>query len=138
MSKIKDVKRSPIVLEDLELLTQLPRGRVHYTVTPIPKEEMARLETIAISPKRPGHRLRGGKMRRGEAEVYYDVATGDWIWESQGEARHVGRIAGQDLYCPGPPSHLSPSWLGLCARLRAIVRARAPRGAATSITVYEL
>lgn len=51
-SKIGVFTRSPIVVEDIDLLKKMPRIRVHLTVTPYEREVLSKLEPIAISPQR--------------------------------------------------------------------------------------
>jgi DNA repair photolyase len=46
--KIGVFTRSPIVLDDLELIATLPKARVHYSITPYDPESMKNLEPIAI------------------------------------------------------------------------------------------
>lgn len=48
-SKVGIFTRSPIVLDDLELISRLPRSRVHFSVTPFPKALMQKLERIPVS-----------------------------------------------------------------------------------------
>lgn len=42
--KVGIFTRSPLVLRDLNLIKQLPKARVHFTVTPFPKEVMRAIE----------------------------------------------------------------------------------------------
>ncbi len=51
-SKVGIFTRSPIILEDLNLIKKLPRARIHYSISPFPKDIMAKLEPIAISTSR--------------------------------------------------------------------------------------
>lgn len=48
-SKVGIFTRSPIVLEDLDLIAKLPRARVHYSLSPFPKNVLQKLEPIAIT-----------------------------------------------------------------------------------------
>ena len=45
--KIGIFTRSPLVLQDLDLITKLPQGRVHFTITPYPTEVMRAIEPIS-------------------------------------------------------------------------------------------
>lgn len=52
VSKVGIFTRSPIVAEDLDLIRELPRARVHYTITPYTREILEKLEPIAVSTQR--------------------------------------------------------------------------------------
>jgi len=45
--KVGIFTRSPIVLDDLDLIAKLPRARVHFTVTPFPPEVLRAIEPIS-------------------------------------------------------------------------------------------
>lgn len=47
-SKVGIYTRSPFVLDDIDLIKQLPRVRVHYTVTPYEQEILAKIEPIPV------------------------------------------------------------------------------------------
>jgi len=47
-SKVGIFTRSPIVLDDAELIAGLPRARVHLSITPFPKDLMTKLERIPV------------------------------------------------------------------------------------------
>lgn len=49
--KVGIFTRSPIVLDDLDRIAQLPRPRIHFTVTPFERDVMQRLEPIAIETR---------------------------------------------------------------------------------------
>jgi len=51
-SKVGIFTRSPIVLEDLDLIRQLPRARIHYSISPFPQDVMRKLEPLAIQTSR--------------------------------------------------------------------------------------
>jgi DNA repair photolyase len=44
LKKVGIFTRSPLVLQDLDLITQLPKARVHFTVTPFPPEVLRVIE----------------------------------------------------------------------------------------------
>lgn len=52
VAKVGIFTRSPIVVEDLDLIKQLPRARIHLTITPYSREVLQKIEPIAISTKR--------------------------------------------------------------------------------------
>jgi DNA repair photolyase len=45
--KVGIFTRSPIVLEDLDLIKQLPKARVHYTITPFHKDVLRAIEPVS-------------------------------------------------------------------------------------------
>lgn len=45
--KVGIFTRSPIVLDDLDLIKQLPNARIHFTVTPFPHDAMRTIEPIS-------------------------------------------------------------------------------------------
>lgn len=47
-AKVGIFTRSPIILDDIDLIKTLPRPRVHFTVSPFPREAMVKIEPIAI------------------------------------------------------------------------------------------
>lgn len=51
LNKVGIFTRSPVVLDDLELIARLPRKRVHYTVTPYTPDVLKLIEPIAIPTK---------------------------------------------------------------------------------------
>jgi DNA repair photolyase len=51
-SKVGIFTRSPIVLEDLDLIRELPRARIHYSISPFPADIMKKLEPLAIRTSR--------------------------------------------------------------------------------------
>lgn len=52
VAKVGIFTRSPIVVDDLDLIKQLPRARVHFTITPYAKDILHKIEPIAVSTKR--------------------------------------------------------------------------------------
>ncbi len=46
--KIGIFTRSPIILDDIELLQKLPRMKVHFTIPPIPRDVSVKIEQIPI------------------------------------------------------------------------------------------
>lgn len=47
-SKVGIFTRSPFIVDDLDLIAQLPRARVHFTVTPYDTSVMSKIEPVAI------------------------------------------------------------------------------------------
>lgn len=50
--KVGIFTRSPLVLHDLNLIQQLPKARVHFSITPFPREVMKVIEPISPMPER--------------------------------------------------------------------------------------
>ena len=48
-SKVGIFTRSPIILDDIQLIKQLPKARIHYTITPYNKDILQKLEPIPVS-----------------------------------------------------------------------------------------
>jgi len=51
-NKVGLFTRSPIVLEDAELIAALPRARVHFSITPFDRRTMKRIEGIPVQTRR--------------------------------------------------------------------------------------
>ena len=51
-SKVGIFTRAPLIKRDLDLIKQLPRARIHFTVTPIPEKYMRLIEPIPIPAKK--------------------------------------------------------------------------------------
>ncbi len=62
LNKVGIFTRSPIILDDLDLVVQLPRKRVHYTLSPFTPEIMHLLEPIAIQTQRRFDTIRALKQ----------------------------------------------------------------------------
>lgn len=48
MTKVGIYTRSPLVMQDVDLIRQLPKGRVHFTITPYPKDILAKIEPVPV------------------------------------------------------------------------------------------
>jgi len=51
-SKVGIFTRSPIVLDDIDLIARLPKARVHYTITPFRNDVLRLLEPVPIRTER--------------------------------------------------------------------------------------
>jgi len=71
-NKVGIFTRSPIILEDLELIKKLPRARVHYSISPFPKEAMRKLEPLAIQTSRRLDTIR--KLKEAGLRVHVNIA----------------------------------------------------------------
>lgn len=71
-SKVGIYTRSPVVLDDLDDISKLPRARVHFTITPYPANVLVKLEPIAI---RTNARFKVvEKIKRAGIRVHVNVA----------------------------------------------------------------
>ena len=71
-NKVGIFTRSPIILDDLPLIVQLPRKRVHYTVTPYTPEVLQLIEPIAIRTDRRFDTIR--KLKEAGVRCHVNVA----------------------------------------------------------------
>lgn len=72
LNKIGIFTRSPIILDDLDLIVQLPRKRVHFTVTPYTPDVLHLIEPIAIRTDRRFDTIR--KLKAAGVRVHVNVA----------------------------------------------------------------
>lgn len=49
--KVGIFTRSPIVLDDLDLIKKLPKSRIHYTITPFPADIIQKIEPVSVMTK---------------------------------------------------------------------------------------
>lgn len=71
-SKVGIFTRSPIVLDDIDLIRQLPKARVHYSITPFPREVMVKIEQIPVQTKARWECIR--KLKEAGIRVHVNVA----------------------------------------------------------------
>jgi DNA repair photolyase len=70
--KIGIFTRSPIVLEDLDLIKKLPRARIHYSISPFQPDIMKKLEPLAIRTNRRLDTIK--KIKDAGIRVHVNVA----------------------------------------------------------------
>jgi len=70
--KVGIFTRSPIVLDDIDLIRQLPRARVHFSITPFPREVMVKIEKIAVQTKTRWDCI--SKLKEAGIRVHVNVA----------------------------------------------------------------
>jgi DNA repair photolyase len=70
--KVGIFTRSPIVLDDLDLITQLPNARVHFTVTPFPPTVLRAIEPM--SPKTESRWKVVKKLKEAGLRVHVNVS----------------------------------------------------------------
>lgn len=70
--KVGIFTRSPLVLQDLDLIKKLPRARVHFTVTPFPPEIMRAIEPI--SPRTDSRWAVVQKLKEAGIRVHVNVS----------------------------------------------------------------
>jgi DNA repair photolyase len=71
-NKVGLFTRSPIVLEDAEIIAALPRARVHFSITPFDRRTMKRIEGIPIQTKRRWDTIR--KLKEAGIRTHVNVA----------------------------------------------------------------
>lgn len=71
-NKVGIFTRSPIVLDDIDLIKQLPRARVHFTITPYDPEVLKKLEPIAVATERRFETC--AKLKEAGIRVHVNVA----------------------------------------------------------------
>lgn len=70
--KVGIFTRSPLVLQDLDLIKQLPRPRVHFTITPYPAQVMRVIEPYSPATERRWDTIR--KLKEAGVRVHINVA----------------------------------------------------------------
>lgn len=71
-NKVGIFTRSPIILEDLDLIKELPRPRVHYSISPYSQDIIQKLEPIGIKTTRRLDTIR--KLKDAGIRVHVNVA----------------------------------------------------------------
>jgi DNA repair photolyase len=71
-SKVGIFTRSPIVLDDIDLIRQLPRARVHYSITPFPRDVMVKIEQIPVQTSKRWDCIK--KLKEAGIRVHVNVA----------------------------------------------------------------
>jgi len=71
-SKVGIFTRSPIVLDDLELIARMPKARVHFSVTPFTRDIMTKIEGIPVQTKARWAVVR--KLKAAGIRVHVNVA----------------------------------------------------------------
>lgn len=71
-TKVGIFTRSPIVLDDVKLIVQLPKARVHFTVTPVDREVSLLIEAIAVQPNKKWDVVR--KLKQAGIRTHVNVA----------------------------------------------------------------
>lgn len=99
LSKVGIFTRSPIVLEDLDLITKLPRARVHYSISPFPLETIRKLEPIGIQTSR---RLQSIKaLKEAGLRVHVNVAPAIPIYServTEELAQEIGKLGVDEFF----------------------------------------
>lgn len=110
LNKIGIFTRSPIVLDDLDLIVRLPRKRVHYTVTPYTPEVMKLIEPIAIRTERRFDTIR--KLKAAGVRCHVNVAPAIPVISEQFTEEYARTLAeiGVDEFFADPMQAYSESW----------------------------
>lgn len=72
LKKVGIFTRSPLVLQDLDLIKQLPKARIHFTITPYPDEVVRKIEPF--SPKTASRWRVIQKLKEAGIRVHVNVA----------------------------------------------------------------
>lgn len=70
--KVGIFTRSPLVLQDLEQITRLPQGRVHFTITPFQHKIMRAIEPFSSTTERRWDTVR--KLKEAGVRVHVNVS----------------------------------------------------------------
>lgn len=98
-SKVGIFTRSPIILEDLDLIKQLPRARIHYSISPFPTDIMQKLEPLAIRTERRLDTIK--KIKDAGIRVHVNVAPAIPHYSEQMTeylAKEIGRIGVDEFF----------------------------------------
>ena len=91
LNKVGIFTRSPIILEDIDLIRQLPRARVHYTITPYPRDIITKLEPIPVLTERRFKTVE--KLKEAGIRVHVNVAPTLPVWSEQYTEQFAKRLA---------------------------------------------
>jgi len=118
LNKVGIFTRSPIVLDDLDLIVRLPRKRVHYTVTPYTPEVLHLIEPIAIRTERRWDTIR--KLKAAGVRCHVNVAPAIPVISEQFTDEYAKTLAeiGVDEFFVDPMQAYSESWDALKACLK--------------------
>lgn len=89
--KIGIFTRSPIVLDDIDLIKQLPRPRIHFSVTPYRAETLKKIEPIAIMTSRRFDTIK--KIKQAGIRIHVNVAPAIPIYSDGLEVEFSKKLA---------------------------------------------
>lgn len=78
LNKVGIFTRSPIILDDLDLIKELPRARVHFTITPYPRNILTKIEPIPIHTNARFDTV--SKLKEAGIRVHVNVAPTLPVW----------------------------------------------------------
>lgn len=118
LNKVGIFTRSPIVLDDLDLIVKLPRKRVHYTVTPYTKEIIHMIEPVGIATERRFDTIR--KLKAAGVRCHVNVAPAIPVISEQFTEEYAKTLAeiGVDEFFTDPLQAYSESWMAITQCLR--------------------
>lgn len=118
LNKVGIFTRSPIVLDDLDLICQLPRKRVHYTVTPYTPEIIHRIEPIGIATERRFATIRA--LKKAGVRCHVNVAPAIPVISERFTEEYAKILAeiGVDEFFVDPMQAYNESWLALKAAMQ--------------------
>jgi len=130
LNKVGIFTRSPFVLDDIDLIKQLPRARVHFTITPFPRSVLTKLEPVPILTERRFKAVR--ELKEAGIRVHVNVSPILPVWSESFAAEFTGRLAeiGVDEYFVDPMQPYKESFDAVfgavddeegCAEVRSIL-----------------
>ncbi len=117
-AKVGIFTRSPIVVEDAELIARMPRARVHYSITPFTRDVMLKVEGIAIQTKARWMAIR--KLKEAGIRVHVNVAPAIPVVSDGLTEEYVGELvaAGVDEFFVDPMQAYAESFQALTEAMK--------------------
>jgi len=117
LSKVGIFTRSPIVLDDIKLIQQLPKRRVHFTVSPYPDKFLKILEPIPVSINRRFEVIK--ELKDAGIRVHVNIAPAIPIISDPLVEEYATRLAeiGVDEFFVDPMQAYSDSYRSLGVEL---------------------
>lgn len=108
--KIGIFTRSPIVLDDLDLIKKLPRARVHFSITPYKHDIIKKIEPISVITSRRFDTIK--KIKEAGVRVHVNVAPSIPIYSDGLEDEYCQKLAevGVDEFFIDPMQAYSQSF----------------------------
>lgn len=112
-SKVGIFTRSPIVLDDAETIAQLPRARVHFSITPFTREIMTKIEGIPVQTSARWNTIR--KLKQAGVRIHVNVAPAIPVVSDSLTEEYCGEMAdiGVDEFFVDPMQAYSESYEAL-------------------------
>ena len=117
LDKVGIFTRSPIVLEDAALIASLPRGRVHFSITPFTRGIMVKIEQIPVQTSARWEAIR--KLKEAGVRIHVNVAPAIPVVSDSLTQEYCERMAGigVDEFFVDPMQAYSDSFTALEASM---------------------